>query len=70
MGRGRRRSEEQIVEHRLLTVDQAAEYLQVSSRWVRRILREGHLKGVKIGKLWRVEPEALEEYVKARRKSQ
>ena len=55
------------MEHRLLTVDQAAAYLQVGSRWVRRILREGHLKGVKIGKLWRVEPEALEEYVKARR---
>ena len=56
------------MERRLLTVDQAADHLQVTSRWVRRILREGHLKGVKIGKLWRVEPEALEEYIKARRK--
>jgi len=55
------------MERRLLTVDQTAERLQVSSRWVRRILREGHLKGVKIGKLWRVEPEALEDYIKARR---
>ena len=68
MGKRGRRSEEQIVERRLLTVDQAADHLQVTSRWVRRILREGHLKGVKIGKLWRVEPEALEEYIKARRK--
>jgi len=55
------------VEHRLLTVDQAAEYLQVTSRWVRRILRDGHLKGVKVGKLWRVKPEDLSEYIDARR---
>jgi len=55
------------VERRLLTVDQAAEYLQVTSRWVRRILRDGHLKGVKIGKLWRVKPEDLLEYIEARR---
>jgi len=68
MGTGSRRSEEQIVEHRLLTVDQAAEYLQVTSRWVRRILRDGRLKGVKVGKLWRVKPEDLLEYIEAWRK--
>ena len=39
---------------RLLTVNQAAEALQLDPSTVRRFLREGVLPGVKVGARWRV----------------
>ena len=45
----------------LLTIDQVATRLQIHPASVRRQLREGSLRGIKRGKLWRVPESALYE---------
>jgi excisionase family DNA binding protein len=48
----------------LLTVDQAAERLQMHADTVRRLLRDGQLPGRKIGaRQWRISADALKAYV-------
>ena len=47
----------------LLTVDQAAERLVVSSRTVRRMITDGRLKHVKIGRAVRVSEAALAAFI-------
>jgi excisionase family DNA binding protein len=44
-----------------LTVEQAAEVLQVLPITVRRWLRSGRVRGVKLGRVWRVPESALHE---------
>lgn len=39
-----------------------AEIIEVKEAFVKRLLREGHLKGIKMGKFWRVPSESLNEY--------
>jgi len=48
----------------LLTPEMAAEQLAVSVKTVKNLLRSGKLRGVKVGNLWRLKEEALEEYLK------
>lgn len=49
---------------KLLTPEEAAEQMQVSVSTVKRWLRNGELKGVKPGgRLWRVEEEALQQFI-------
>ncbi len=48
---------------RLLTPEQAAERLAVSPKTLRDWLRTGELKGVKVGRLWRVRPADLEAFI-------
>ncbi|MDI9608469.1 MAG: helix-turn-helix domain-containing protein [Atribacterota bacterium] len=48
----------------LLTPKEVAEKLRVSEQTVLRWLRKGKLKGVKVGKLWRVREEDLRELIK------
>jgi excisionase family DNA binding protein len=48
---------------RILTVEQAADKLQMSSKIVREYLRVGKLPGRKIGRAWRVLESDLEAYV-------
>lgn len=48
---------------KLFTPEQAAEYLQISPKTVRAYLREKKLKGVKLGKEWRIKQSALKEFV-------
>lgn len=45
---------------KLLTPDEVADRLAVSPKIVRGWLREGKIPAVKLGRLWRVRPEALE----------
>lgn len=47
----------------LLTPEVAAEKLAVSVKTVKNLLRRGELHGVKVGSLWRLPEEALEEYL-------
>ncbi len=48
----------------LLTVEQAAAKLQMHVATVRRMLREGNLGGVKLGKKeWRVPDKAIQELI-------
>ena len=47
----------------LLTVDEVAKRLKVHNRTVYRRIKEGSLRAVKLGRLWRVPEDALEEYL-------
>jgi excisionase family DNA binding protein len=50
----------------LLTVEQAAEKLQLSIPTVRRMLREGKLPGRKLGpRQWRVPLAAIKQFIEA-----
>ena len=42
-----------------LTPDEVAEIIRVSGKTVREWLRKGTLKGVKIGKIWRIREDDL-----------
>jgi len=53
---------------RLLTPEQAAEYLQVAKRTIYKWLQEGRIAGVKAGSLWRIPETALEKFIDANRK--
>lgn len=44
---------------KFLTVEEAAELLQVNNDTVRRWLRLGELKGRKLGRVWRISPSDL-----------
>ena len=45
----------------LLTIDETAEFLRVSDKTVRRMIDDGRLKAVAIGRQWRIPKEALAE---------
>lgn len=47
----------------LLTVSQVAELLQVSSQTVIRRINKGELKGVKVGRFWRISKDNLKDYL-------
>ncbi len=49
----------------LMTVQQVAKYLQVSEPTVWRMVSEGRIRSVKIGRARRVPKEALAELIKA-----
>lgn len=53
-----------------LTPEQVAEKLQISKYTVGDWLRSGKLPGFKIGNLWRVEREDLEEFIEQHRSSE
>lgn len=44
----------------LLTPEQFADHLQVSAAWVLEAARRGELPGIKVGRHWRFNPEAIE----------
>ena len=46
-----------------ITVQAAAKVTGYNIQYLRRILRSGALKGVKIGQMWLIEMEALETYL-------
>jgi excisionase family DNA binding protein len=48
----------------LITPEIAAEKLAVSVKTIKNLLRRGKLRGVKVGNLWRLQEEALEEYLR------
>ena len=53
-----------ILVSRHITVQAAAETTGYNIQYLRRILRSGQLQGVKIGQMWLIEMDALEEYLK------
>jgi excisionase family DNA binding protein len=54
-----------LVDHEILTVEQAAEYLQVHKMTVYRYIREGMLPAAKLGKLYRLFRRDVESFVDA-----
>jgi excisionase family DNA binding protein len=51
-------------EKELLVSEEVAEYLGVERTTVQRWCRSGHLRGLKIGKGWRIRRDALEDFRK------
>lgn len=52
---------------RLMTPEEVAERLALTPKTVRRFLREGRLKAMKVGRLWRVRESDLLAYMKGER---
>jgi excisionase family DNA binding protein len=53
-----------VLTQELLTVEQAAEKLQMHVGTIRRLLRDKRLPGVKIGlRQWRISADALKQFV-------
>jgi len=48
----------------MLTVAEVAEILRVSERTIYNLLEAGDLRGVRVGRSWRMQKEALEEFIK------
>ena len=48
----------------MLSLEEVAYRLNVSVQTVRRLILNGELRGVKVGKQWRVRPEDLEDYIR------
>ncbi|SET38440.1 DNA binding domain-containing protein, excisionase family [Natronincola peptidivorans] len=47
----------------ILTTKQLAEFLQISDQTVKRAIKSGKLKAFKVGKDWRIEKEAVIEWI-------
>ena len=54
-----------MTEQILLTSSDVAERLQMNERTVTQWLRNGHLRGYKVGKEWRVSDVDLESFIEA-----
>ncbi len=52
-----------MIEDKLLTPLQVAQRLQMNERTVTQWLRQGHLRGFKIGKEWRVSVRDLDNFL-------
>ncbi len=52
----------------LLNVKQAQEILRISERTVFRLIKDGELKGFKVGREWRFEPSDIDAYIERQRK--
>ena len=54
-----------MIEEKLLTPLNVAEYIQINERTVTQWLREGYLRGFKIGNSWRVSMKDLQAFLEA-----
>ncbi len=52
-----------MIEEKLLTPAQVADRLQIHERTVTRWLRDGYVRGFKLGKEWRIAPADLESFI-------
>jgi excisionase family DNA binding protein len=48
----------------ILTLEQAAAFLQISTRTIQRLVRDGQMPGSQIGSQWRFEREQLRQWVR------
>lgn len=49
---------------RLLSPEDVAKQLNIATATVREYLREGRIKGMKVGKLWRVRESDLQKHIR------
>jgi len=54
-------------DERFYTIKEVAELLKVSDGGVRKWLKTGKLKGIKLGRIWRIKNSDLDEFVNERR---
>lgn len=48
---------------KIYTPEEAAQILKLNGQTIRRFLREGRLKGSKIGRTWRITEEQIKEFL-------
>jgi excisionase family DNA binding protein len=48
----------------IFTIEQAAEYLQVHTQTVYKLVRSGGIPAAKVGRDWRIHKDTLDKYVK------
>jgi excisionase family DNA binding protein len=48
----------------ILTMEQAAEFLQVSTRTIQRMVKAGEIPGRQVGSQWRFDREQLREWIR------
>ena len=53
-----------FLEVTMLSLEEVAYRLNVSVQTVRRLIDSGQLRGVKVGKQWRVRQEDLDDYIR------
>jgi len=53
-----------MVRERYLNTKEVAEMLAVGQEYLRQLLREGKIKGVKVGKRWKIKESDIEELVR------
>jgi len=51
------------ISNTLLTPEQVGGILKVTPRTVKNLLRDGTLKGSKVGRFWRIQPQDLNDYI-------
>ncbi len=54
-------------DEKFYTIKEVAELLKVSDGAVRKWLKSGKLKGIKLGRIWRIKKSDLDEFVNERR---
>ena len=54
-----------MAEHAFLTVQEVADYLRTTLHTVRVMIRDGRLKGVKVGKEYRISKRSFDAYLEA-----
>lgn len=50
-----------------MTVDEVAFIMNTSSQTVRKLIKEKKLRAIKIGRIYRIPSESIEEFIRARR---
>lgn len=55
---------ENNMDNKLLTVDEVSKIIQIHPMTIRLWLREGRIKGTRLGRVWRISEEQLEEIKK------
>lgn len=65
--RERERGISMETKERLLSPEEVADRLAISPKTVRAYLRDGRIKAMKVGKLWRVRESDLQQYLKGDR---
>jgi excisionase family DNA binding protein len=48
---------------KVLTIEQVASFLQVSTKTIRRLIKDDKLKASKVGRVWRIKHEDIETYL-------
>jgi excisionase family DNA binding protein len=54
----------QFMEKEILTIEEAAAYLQIGKRSLYKLVKEGRIPGKKILNKWRFEKESLKEWIR------
>lgn len=56
---------EATINNKVFTLDELAEILTISKRSLYRFIKNGRLKGVRIGKAWRVTQAQLDDFLES-----